>query len=108
MIISGGENIYPSEVENVLGQNSYIKDVAIIGHPDKKWGEIVCAFVVLHDNKKISEEILINWTKKRLAGYKCPKKIIFIDNNEMPRNATGKILHKNLKCKLQNINKGDI
>ena len=107
MIISGGENIYPTEVENILGAHNFIKDVAIIGYPDKKWGEIVCAFVVLHQGFKISEFNLIEWSKKRLAGYKCPKKVFFIDNNNMPRNASGKILHKDLKKKVYNLT-GDI
>ncbi len=97
MIISGGENIYPSEVENILGKHHYIKDLAVIGVPNKKWGEIVCAFVVLYDNFKLTESKLIEWSKHRLASYKCPKKVFFIDNNDMPRNATGKILHKDLR-----------
>ncbi|MAH89017.1 MAG: long-chain fatty acid--CoA ligase [Pelagibacterales bacterium] len=103
MIISGGENIYPSEVENILGNHNFIKDVAIVGYPDKKWGEIVCAFVVLHQGFEISEFNLIEWSKKRLARYKCPKRVFFIDNNDMPRNASGKILHKNLKEKVYNL-----
>ena len=56
MIISGGENIYPAEVENILGSNENIKDVAIIGREDNKWGEIVCAFVVLEDGINLSEK----------------------------------------------------
>ena len=103
MIISGGENIYPSEVENILGKHNSIKDLAIIGYPNKKWGEIVCAFVVLHENMKVTENKLIAWSKKRLANYKCPKKVFFIDNNDMPRNATGKILHKDLRLKAKNL-----
>ena len=103
MIISGGENIYPSEVENVLGKHNSIKDLAIVGCQDKKWGEIVCAFVILHDNMKLTEHNLIGWAKKRLASYKCPKKVFFIDDNEMPRNATGKILHKDLRDKANSL-----
>ena len=103
MIISGGENIYPSEVENVLGKHNSIKDLAIVGCQDKKWGEIVCAFVVLHDNMNLTEQNLIGWAKKRLAGYKCPKKVFFIGDNEMPRNATGKILHKDLRDKANSL-----
>ncbi len=100
MIISGGENIYPSEVENIIGQHLFVKDVAVTGYPDKKWGEKVCAFVVLHKNKRISEVKLINWIKDRIASYKTPKIIFFIDDQDMPRNSTGKILHKDLKKKL--------
>ena len=97
MIISGGENIYPAEVENIMGEHKKIKDVAVVGSLDKKWGEIVCAFVVLQDGCSISEKNLISWSRKKIANYKCPKKIIFIDDKKMPRNATGKILHKNLR-----------
>ncbi len=97
MIISGGENIYPAEVENVLGEHKKIKDVAVVGQDNKKWGEIVCAFVVLEDGLKLSEKDLIQWSKRKLANYKCPKKVIFINNQSMPRNATGKIMHKDLR-----------
>ena len=97
MIISGGENIYPAEVENALGSHEKIYDVGIVGKLDEKWGEIVCAFVVLREGEEFSEEDLIKWSKKKLASYKCPKKIIFIKDKDMPRNATGKILHKELR-----------
>ena len=106
MIISGGENVYPSEVENIIGQHVDVKDVAVIGSPNKKWGEIVCAFVVLVKNKKLDKKDLIFWAKSKIASYKCPKKIIFIDDNQMPRNAVGKILHNVLKEKLIEL-KGD-
>jgi acyl-CoA synthetase (AMP-forming)/AMP-acid ligase II len=100
MIISGGENVYPSEVENALGQHASVKDVAVVGSPDVKWGEIVCAFVVLGYNKKIDKNDLILWIKSKIASYKCPKEIFFIEDNEMPRNTTGKILHRVLKEKI--------
>ena len=73
MIISGGENIYPAEVENILGSNENIKDVAIIGKEDNKWGEIVCAFVVLEEGINLSEESLIKWSKDRLADINVQK-----------------------------------
>ena len=101
MIISGGENIYPSEVENIIGSNILIKDLAIIGYPDKKWGEIVCCFAILKEGAKLTEKELILWTKKKLASYKCPKKVFFIDDKDMPRNTTGKILHKHLREKIK-------
>ena len=104
MIISGGENIFPAEVENVLGGHEKIKDVAVIGDLDKKWGEIVCAFVILKEGVKISEKDLINWSKSKLARYKCPKRVIFIDDNEMPRNTTGKILHRKLRKMIKELN----
>lgn len=102
MIISGGENIYPSEIENVLGSHTKIKDVAIVGYPDNKWGEIVCAFIILHKEEYLTKDELILFFKNKLSNYKCPKKIFFIHDNEMPKNATGKILHKKLKEKVIN------
>ena len=97
MIISGGENIYPAEVENIIGSNRLIKDLAIVGYPDKKWGEIVCCFAILEDGAKLTAKELITWSKEKIARYKCPKKVFFIKDIEMPRNSTGKILHKVLR-----------
>lgn len=81
----------------MLGGHSSIKDVAVIGVADDKWGEAVQAVVVLHHGKEVSEEDLRSWAKERLAGYKCPRSIIFIDDQDMPRTATGKILHRVLR-----------
>ena len=92
------------ELSRILGSNENIKDVAIVGKEDNKWGEIVCAFVVLEDGIKLFEEDLIKWAKARLARYKCPKKVFFIKDNDMPRNATGKILHKELRKMVRNTN----
>jgi fatty-acyl-CoA synthase len=97
MIISGGENIYPSEVEGVLGVHEKVKDVAVLGVPHDKWGEAVHAFVVLHQGVEACEEELIAWCKTRMAGYKRPQTIAFIKDEEMPRTATGKILHRVLR-----------
>jgi fatty-acyl-CoA synthase len=97
MIISGGENVYPSEVESVLGAHPKIKDVAVIGVPHDKWGEAVHAVVVLHDQQQASEAELIDWCRDRIAGYKRPRTIVFIADAEMPRTATGKILHRLLR-----------
>jgi acyl-CoA synthetase (AMP-forming)/AMP-acid ligase II len=97
MIISGGENVYPSEVENALGAHPAVKDVAVIGAPDAKWGERVHAFVVLHPGAAVTETALIDWSKGRLAGYKRPRSVAIIAADEMPRNATGKILHRRLR-----------
>jgi acyl-CoA synthetase (AMP-forming)/AMP-acid ligase II len=100
MIITGGENVYPSEVENVIGAHPAVKDVAVIGVPDEKWGESVTAIVVLHrgyqPGQELAEEI-IDFTKGKIAGYKRPKKIEFINDEDMPRTATGKILHRMLR-----------
>jgi fatty-acyl-CoA synthase len=103
MIISGGENVYPSEVEAVIGAHDKVKDVAVIGVPHEKWGEAVQAVVVLHEpaaDAKAVEAELLAWCKQRMAGYKRPQKIIFIADAEMPRTATGKILHRTLREKL--------
>ncbi len=100
MIISGGENIYPSEVETVIGTHASVKDVAVIGIPHEKWGETVQAVVVLHDpsaDPKAAEAEILAWCKERLAGYKRPRSIVFMADAEMPRTATGKILHRTLR-----------
>jgi acyl-CoA synthetase (AMP-forming)/AMP-acid ligase II len=97
MIISGGENIYPSEVEAVLGQHPSVKDVAVIGVPHDKWGEAVHAVVVLHQGQALSEDRLLDWCKGRMAGYKRPQSVRFVADQDMPRTATGKILHRILR-----------
>jgi acyl-CoA synthetase (AMP-forming)/AMP-acid ligase II len=76
MIISGGENIYPSEVEAVIGAHAKVKDVAVIGIPHEKWGETVLAVVVLHERAqetKAAEAEILEWCKERMAGYKRPR-----------------------------------
>ena len=95
MIVSGGENIYPAEVENALMSNPDIIDAAVIGIPDEKWGESVKGFVVLKDGAKLSEVDIISYTKTQIAGYKCPKSINFIDI--LPRNPSGKVLRRELR-----------
>ncbi len=97
MIISGGENIYPSEVEQVLGAHPNVKDVAAIGVPHQKWGEAVHAVIVLHQDQVASVSDILDWCKTRIAGYKRPKSISFIAEDEMPRTATGKVLHRVLR-----------
>ena len=100
MIISGGENVYPSEVESILGAHPQIKDVAVIGVPHDKWGEAVEAVVVLHVGQQASERELLDWCRPRMAGYKRPQAIRFIEDPQMPRTATGKILHRVLRDRL--------
>ncbi len=97
MIISGGENVYPTEVEGVLGAHEMVKDVAVIGVPDEKWGERVHAVVVLHAGAEASEAELLEWCKDRIAGYKRPRSLTFMAEDDMPRTATGKILHRELR-----------
>lgn len=99
MIISGGENIYPSEVEAALGAHPKVKDVAVIGLPDAKWGERVHAVVVAHAGACLLDADLAEWSKERLAGYKRPRSFAFVADADMPRNATGKILHRQLKAR---------
>lgn len=100
IIISGGENIYPSEVEVVLGAHPQVSDVAVVGCSDPLWGERVTAAVVLQSNADASVDDLLLWSKDRLAGYKRPRDIVFLQASEMPRNATGKILHRQLRARL--------
>ncbi len=97
MIISGGENVYPSEVEAVVGSFPKVKDVAVIGLPDAKWGERVHAVVTLHDGATTDEAELADWCRERIAGYKRPRSFSFIAEQDMPRTATGKILHRVLR-----------
>lgn len=102
MIISGGENVYPSEVEDAVGSHDAIKDIAVIGVPDDKWGESVRAVVVLNEGYEPSDALakeIIASTKGQLAGYKRPKGIDFVTDDEMPRGPTGKILHRVLREK---------
>jgi acyl-CoA synthetase (AMP-forming)/AMP-acid ligase II len=97
MIISGGENVYPSEVEGVVGAHPKVKDVAVIGVPHEKWGEAVHAVVILHDGASATTDEVLAWCKDRIAGYKRPRSVDFIREEEMPRTATGKILHRVLR-----------
>ena len=99
MIISGGENIFPSEVENVLGGNPKVKDVAVIGVPHEKWGEQVTAIVVLHEGQTATPDEISGFCKGKIAGFKVPKNVILIKDDEMPRSGTGKILHRILREK---------
>ena len=95
MIVSGGENIYPAEVENALMSHKEILDAAVVGIPDDKWGESVIGFVVVGESKTLSEDEIISYVRTQIAAYKCPKSIKFI--NELPRNPSGKILRRELR-----------
>ena len=99
MIISGGENVYPSEVENILGAHEHVREVAVIGAPDPKWGERVHAVVVAHAGAAVTEAELVAWCRDRIAGYKRPRSVAFIRDDDMPRTATGKVLHRVLKAR---------
>jgi acyl-CoA synthetase (AMP-forming)/AMP-acid ligase II len=95
MIVSGGENVYPREVENALFEHPDIADAAVIGIPSEKWGEAILAFIVMREGKLLTTDDLIQFSRERLAGYKLPKQFEFI--GELPRNASGKVLKKDLR-----------
>jgi fatty-acyl-CoA synthase len=95
MYISGGENVYPAEIENVLYQHPAVAQAAVVGVPDPRWGEAGVAFVVRADGTSCDEDELKGWCRERLAAYKVPARIRFV--TEMPRNATGKILKTALR-----------
>jgi len=95
MIVSGGENIYPAEVESLLAGHPGVSDVAVIGVPDDRWGEAVKALVVRRPGAELTEQELIDWSRSRLAGYKRPRSVDFIE--AIPRNPSGKILKRELR-----------
>ena len=104
MIITGGENVYPSEIEEVIGSHECVFDCAIVGLPDDKWGEKVAAVIIRKpglDESEINEDTIRECCKSQMAGFKRPKEIIFIDEDEMPRTPTGKILHRKLREKFR-------
>jgi acyl-CoA synthetase (AMP-forming)/AMP-acid ligase II len=94
MIVSGGENVFPKEVEDLLSRHAAVSDVAAVGVDDEKFGQRLKAFVVLESGKKATEDELKSYVKKNLAGFKVPREFEFID--ELPRNATGKVLKREL------------
>jgi acyl-CoA synthetase (AMP-forming)/AMP-acid ligase II len=96
MIVSGGENIYPAEVENAIFGHPAVADVAVIGVPDAKWGEAVKAIVVRKQAASVTPEEIIAHARERIAGYKLPKSVDFID--ALPRNPTGKVLRRELRA----------
>jgi acyl-CoA synthetase (AMP-forming)/AMP-acid ligase II len=97
MIISGGENVYPSEVEALLGTHEKVNDVAVIGLADATWGERVHAVIVARPGAVPTETEIIEWCRSRIAGYKRPRSVCFIRDDEMPRTSTGKIQHRLLR-----------
>ncbi len=95
MIISGGENVYPAEVESAIFGHPAVAEVAVIGIPDEKWGEAVKAVVVRKKDAEVSAEDIIAWARSRIAAFKTPKSVDFIE--ALPRNGTGKILRRQLR-----------
>lgn len=95
MVVSGGANIYTKEVESVLFEHPAVLEAAVIGIPDEQWGEIVAAVVVCRPGMSVSSDELISWCRGSLASYKKPRAIYFVD--ELPKNATGKVLKRELR-----------
>jgi fatty-acyl-CoA synthase len=94
MIISGGENVFPAEVEELLGSHESIQEAAAIGVDDEKFGQRLKAFVVLREGAELSEDEIKGYVKENLANYKVPREVVFLD--ELPRNPTGKVLKRDL------------
>jgi len=99
MIITGGEHVYPSEVEEIISKHPKVFDVAVVGVPDDVWGEAVKAVVILKEEETATPEEIIEWCRGRMAGFKKPKSVDFVSDSEMPRTTTGKILHRKLREK---------
>jgi long-chain acyl-CoA synthetase len=96
MVVSGGENVYPAEIENVLMSHPDVADTAVIGVPDERWGETVKAIVVRAEGCSLSEADIIEFARANLAGYKCPKSVDFVEG-PLPRNPSGKLLKRVLR-----------
>lgn len=97
LIITGGLNVYPSEVERVLAEHPGVAEVAVVAYPDERWGESVLACVVARGDAAATEDELINWVGGRLAGYKKPRKVVFM--RELPKGTTNKVLKRELKAR---------
>jgi acyl-CoA synthetase (AMP-forming)/AMP-acid ligase II len=95
MIITGGENVYPAEVENAIFGHPAVADVGVIGVPDARWGEAVKAVVSVKPGAEVSPAEIIAWARERIAAFKCPKSVDFVD--VVPRNPSGKILRRDLR-----------
>jgi fatty-acyl-CoA synthase len=94
MYISGGENVYPVEVENVISQLDSVLENAVVGVPHQKWGEVGRAFVVLKPDSNLEQAAILDHCRKHLARYKVPKEVCFLD--ALPHNATGKVAKREL------------
>lgn len=99
LIKSGGENIYPAEIERVLRQHPLVADVAVVRKPDARWGEVPVAFVV-PAGPGLDAESLLDLCRRDLASYKRPKEFVFEADRELPRNDTGKVIRAELESRL--------
>jgi fatty-acyl-CoA synthase len=95
MIVSGGENVFPAEVENLLHSHEGVADVAVFGVDDEKFGQRLKAVIVTRNGAKLSEKEIQDYVKSNLAGYKSPRDVVFVD--ELPRTSTGKVLKRELQ-----------
>jgi fatty-acyl-CoA synthase len=95
MIITGGENVYPIEVEQVLWRHRAVREVAVVGVPHSKWGETPIAVVAVEDGAGVGSDELIAFARERLAHFKCPTRVEYV--TELPRNAAGKVLKTELR-----------
>jgi O-succinylbenzoic acid--CoA ligase len=98
LIVSGGENVYPAEVESVLASHPGVAEAAVVGNPDERWGAVPVAFVVRRPGVEVSDQELSQLCATRLAGYKRPRRYIFVE--QLPRNAGGKLLRRKLRDRL--------
>ena len=97
MIVSGGENVYPIEVEEAISQHPGVADVAVIGVPDERWGETVMALVIRAPGASVERDELVAFARERLAGYKLPRSVEFV--GELPRSPAGKVLKRDLRAR---------
>jgi fatty-acyl-CoA synthase len=95
MIVSGGENVFPREIEDLLAEHGEIEEVAVVGVDDEKLGQRLRAFVVARNPTELTEEAIKDYVRQNLARYKVPREVVFL--NELPRNATGKVLKRELQ-----------
>ena len=102
MIVSGGENVFPAEVEELLARHEKIEEAAAVGVDDEQFGQRLKAFVVLRGGAELSEDEIKGYVKENLANYKVPREVVFVD--ELPRNQTGKVLKREL---LEQASEGD-
>jgi fatty-acyl-CoA synthase len=98
LIVSGGENIASVEVEAALDAHPAVREAAVVGMPDERWGEVPCAFVAFHDGRTATEAELVDWVQSRLARFKTPKRIVVLD--ELPKGGTGKVAKTDLRARL--------
>jgi len=101
MIVSGGENVFPSEIEELLITHPAVAEASVIGVEDPEWGSRLAAFVALRPGHELTEDEVKDFVKANLARYKVPREVSFID--ELPRNPTGKVLKRELRARLAGI-----